>query len=91
MSTTTDTNWRLLGQCLDVDPDVMHPDPRDHNGNGQSKAICRGCPVATECFTDAIRMRDWNGTRGGMTGDERKAWAEANIPGSVVRRKRVAA
>ncbi|MEV0726040.1 WhiB family transcriptional regulator [Micromonospora purpureochromogenes] len=68
----TDANWRLSGHCLDVDPDVMHPDPRDRHGNGQARSICNGCPVQTQCLADAVRARDYGGVRGGLTGAERR-------------------
>lgn len=69
-----DANWRLSGNCLDEDPDTMHPQDRDLYGQNQAKGICAGCPVKDECLTDAINTDDWNGIRGGMTGKERRAY-----------------
>jgi len=71
-----DANWRLLGNCADEDPDVMYPPPRDRYGIRQARDVCGGCPVTVKCLTDAIEAQDWNGIRGGMTGDERRAYAK---------------
>jgi len=68
-----DANWRLRGNCRFVDPDLMHPDPRDRNGQAEAKAICRTCPVQADCLTDATRVGDYGGIRAGMTGEERRA------------------
>ncbi|MEU4640863.1 WhiB family transcriptional regulator [Micromonospora sp. NPDC023814] len=69
----SDSNWRLRGLCLYVDPDTMHPDDRDRWGQAQAKDVCKGCPVAEQCLDDANRVGDFEGIRAGLTGKERRA------------------
>lgn len=71
LATPLDANWRLLGRCLDLDPDFMHPDDGDKSGLAAAKNVCDACPVVEQCLRDA--EGDWNGVRGGLTGAERKA------------------
>ncbi|MGW3808826.1 WhiB family transcriptional regulator [Micromonospora sp. NPDC005113] len=78
-----DANWRLLGNCLDVDPDLMHPQDRDRYGQQEAKDVCEGCPVTAKCLSDAIKDGDWNGTRGGLTGQERRALQKAARGASI--------
>ncbi|WP_327029738.1 WhiB family transcriptional regulator [Micromonospora sp. NBC_01740] len=70
---STDLNWRLRGQCLDVNPDLMHPERGDRSGQVVAKAVCNGCPVAQQCLDDANLTGDFGGVRAGLTGDERRA------------------
>lgn len=38
----------------------------------QARTYCASCPVQTECLTDAIAQRDFEGFRGGSTPSERE-------------------
>ncbi|MGN9802034.1 WhiB family transcriptional regulator [Micromonospora sp. L32] len=79
-TTNADHDWRLRGNCLDVDPDVMHPDDRNHFGEQEAKKICAGCPVATQCLKESFDLRDWHGIRAGLTGNERRNLDPTNPP-----------
>lgn len=73
-------NWRLLGNCTDLDYNTMHPDDGDHEGEERAKKVCAGCPVAEQCLAESVRLRDWHGIRAGLTGQERRNLAPANPP-----------
>lgn len=64
-------NWRLDGNCTTAAVD-MHPDDKDHASEQAAKKICAGCPVATQCLTESLRLGDWYGIRAGLTGPERR-------------------
>ncbi|MGC5019043.1 WhiB family transcriptional regulator [Micromonospora sp. DT47] len=76
--TRDDINWRLRGQCLYEDPDVMHPVDSDKLGEKYAKKVCAGCPVAQQCLQESVDLRDWHGIRAGLTGNERRNLAEGN-------------
>ena len=54
--------WREQAACADVDPDVFFPATK-----GRAKAarrICRHCPVAADCYLEAVRNQEtgvWGG------------------------------
>ncbi|NBE80341.1 WhiB family transcriptional regulator [Micromonospora rubida] len=67
----TDANWRLHGHCT-TSTTNMHPDGGDHTGEQAAKKVCTGCPVAAQCLTEFIGLRDWHGIRAALTGSERR-------------------
>jgi WhiB family redox-sensing transcriptional regulator len=66
-----DADWRLAGNCSDLGDDTMFPNPRDAAGIAAAKAVCAGCPVATECLAYADEQRERAGIWGGKTVAER--------------------
>jgi WhiB family redox-sensing transcriptional regulator len=44
----------------------------------RAKAVCMGCPVRTECLSDALDNRVEFGVWGGMTERERRALLKRN-------------
>lgn len=51
--------------------------------------ICAECPVRTECLEHAVREREFHGTWGGTTEDERKKLIRADRAGERVQHKQV--
>ena len=69
--TARPTDWRLRAACLGQ-WQVMHPD-NDTKEIEAAKAVCKGCPVTTDCFFDAVRTGDMeHGIRAGLSGGERR-------------------
>lgn len=67
--------WRDDAACTNVDPDAMFPG-NDRAGIAYAKSICRMCPVVVECLLDALAIGDTqHGIRGGLTPQERRAYA----------------
>ena len=70
-------DWQLRGRCRDMDSAVFfHPerergDARTLRDN-KAKAVCRSCPVLTECREHALAVREPYGIWGGMTAHERE-------------------
>jgi WhiB family transcriptional regulator, redox-sensing transcriptional regulator len=64
------TAWVLQGLCLTADPDQLFV-----RGAAQRKAaaLCRNCPVKTECLADALDNEVEFGIWGGMTERQRRA------------------
>jgi WhiB family redox-sensing transcriptional regulator len=71
---TVERNWRNRAACRAEDPELFFP-----VGNGgpavaqivAAKAVCAGCPVATECLTFALVVLP-EGIAGGLTTTERR-------------------
>jgi WhiB family redox-sensing transcriptional regulator len=56
--------------CKNADPDELFVTGAAQN---RAKAVCMGCPVRTECLSDALDNRVEFGVWGGMTERERRA------------------
>lgn len=75
-------DWRKDAQCSGKNDD-MFPD-RNPRLIRHAKAICHGCPVATECLEAAMRAEGAVteghrfGVYGGLTGPERTALYKRN-------------
>jgi WhiB family redox-sensing transcriptional regulator len=69
------TAWASKALCLDADPDELFV-----RGKAQTKAaaICRHCPVITECLADALDNQVEFGIWGGMTERQRRALLKRN-------------
>ncbi len=63
-------DWSALSACRDTDPDELFVTGAAQN---RAKAVCMGCPVRTECLSDALDNRVEFGVWGGMTERERRA------------------
>ncbi len=65
-------NWDIEAGCQSVDPEVFFPD-RPSDRALAAKAICRGCPVRTQCLEFALSARLDHGVWGGLTEVERRS------------------
>lgn len=63
-------DWTLRSSCRSTDPDELFVTGAAQN---RVKALCLGCPVRTECLSDALDNRVEFGVWGGMTERERRA------------------
>ncbi|HEX4699591.1 MAG TPA: WhiB family transcriptional regulator [Actinomycetes bacterium] len=68
--TTWAEDWASRGACKTSDPDSLFVQGAAQN---RAKAVCMGCPVRTECLSDALDNRVEFGVWGGMTERERRA------------------
>jgi WhiB family transcriptional regulator, redox-sensing transcriptional regulator len=73
----TEKDWRVQARCREVDPELFFPVGmtwymKDLPQESRAKAICRGCPVISECLNWAIDTRDAFAIAGGMTPEERR-------------------
>ena len=69
-------DWQLLGACRGRDSaQFFHPDGERGASRGRreaaAKAVCRGCPVRSECAAHALATREPYGVWGGFTESER--------------------
>jgi len=69
-STTVFEDWTTLSACRTGNPDELFVSGAAQN---RAKAVCLGCPVRTECLSDALDNRVEFGVWGGMTERERRA------------------
>ena len=65
-----DQAWTSRSACSSSDPDELFVTGAAQN---RAKAVCQGCPVRTECLSDALDNRVEFGVWGGMTERERRA------------------
>lgn len=66
----TSQSWTAQSACRNADPDELFVSGAAQN---RAKAVCMGCPVRTECLSDALDNRVEFGVWGGMTERERRA------------------
>lgn len=68
-------DWRSFAECLGEDPELFFPYSRGPSGRLQAeaaKAVCRHCPVASECLNWALESTPTpDGIWGGTDEDER--------------------
>lgn len=68
-------DWRSFAECLGEDPELFFPYSRGPSGQLQAetaKAICKRCPVASECLDWALDSTPMpEGIWGGTDEDER--------------------
>lgn len=67
-------DWRLRGNCADLDPDAMFPD--GSTATAAAKRVCVGCQVRADCLLDALRGGVRDGVWGGLTPLERSHLAD---------------
>lgn len=65
-----ETAWQDRGLCAQADPDAWFPDKGE--SARPAKAVCRGCPVRTECLTYALEHGERHGIWGGLTERQRR-------------------
>lgn len=76
-------DWLHRASCRDEDPEVFFP-LGDNNSYvkdsaaylklaGEPKAICRACPVVSDCLEWALETGQDYGISGGLTAYERRA------------------
>jgi hypothetical protein len=63
-------DWVVDGLCGQVDPELFFPRPNADASD--AKAVCRECPVRTQCLAYALENEERWGIWGGMTPAERK-------------------
>ncbi len=63
-------DWTAAAACNNADPDELFVTGAAQN---RAKTVCFGCPVRTECLSDALDNRVEFGVWGGMTERERRA------------------
>ncbi len=63
-------DWAARSSCGKTDPDQLFVSGAAQN---RAKTLCLGCPVRTECLSDALDNRVEFGVWGGMTERERRA------------------
>jgi WhiB family transcriptional regulator, redox-sensing transcriptional regulator len=75
---TTERTWQLRAACRGPESALFFPptsperkEERDER-EGKAKAICRQCPVRTECLEYALSIREPHGIWGGLTEAERR-------------------
>jgi WhiB family redox-sensing transcriptional regulator len=68
--TSAPQDWTARSSCKTSDPDDLFVSGAAQN---RAKAVCMGCPVRTECLSDALDNRVEFGVWGGMTERERRA------------------
>lgn len=81
MSNVSNNDWRHEAVCRGEDPELFFP-----VGDAgpallqiaEAKAVCRRCPVASECLAWALTQGLFDGVFGGMSEDERRVLARRN-------------
>lgn len=71
----TDIEWMSHAACQAVDPELFFPigqGPRTPSEVAEARAICRRCPVRTECLRYSLRTAQKHGIWGGTDEDERR-------------------
>jgi len=69
-------DWREHAVCRGEDPDLFFP--FGYTGPAltqieEAKAVCRRCPVTSECLSSALESGEGAGVWGGLSEDERRA------------------
>jgi WhiB family redox-sensing transcriptional regulator len=75
-------DWRDRARCLDEDPDLFFPIGTSGPALAQAaaaKALCRCCPVVSECLDWALANYQDSGVWGGTTEEERRAMRRAAV------------
>jgi len=63
-------SWADSGRCAGFDPELFFPE-RGQDA-GPAKALCRECPVRSQCLSWAIDSGQKYGIWGGMTESQRR-------------------
>jgi WhiB family transcriptional regulator, redox-sensing transcriptional regulator len=69
-------DWRHRAACRKEDPELFFPTGTSGPALGQvnkAKAVCRRCPVSTECLIWALKSGQDAGVWGGLSEDERRS------------------
>jgi WhiB family redox-sensing transcriptional regulator len=65
-----DIEWRSLGACRGLDPEVFFPETAEQVE--QALGICDGCGVRVACLEHALARREKVGVWGGTTDKDRR-------------------
>lgn len=74
-------DWRHEAACRQEDPELFFPVGSSGPAlqqTAEAKAICRRCPVSSECLAWALESGQDSGVWGGMSDDERRALKRRN-------------
>lgn len=81
-------DWVERQACRGSDPSVFFPD-RGGDPDPEAQRLCASCPVREECLSEALRLGDVHGYRGGVNGPERlrilKATPKSDVPAEIRR------
>ena len=74
--------WMLRAQCVDMDMNIFFPGPGRLGAADTRKAvaICRQCPVRTDCLNYALEHPDMAGVWGGTSHRERNRMLKSATP-----------
>jgi WhiB family transcriptional regulator, redox-sensing transcriptional regulator len=67
--------WRDKAACLDIDPERFFPvgtTGRALEQIEEAKAVCRSCPVISQCLAWALETAQHDGVWGGTSEEERR-------------------
>lgn len=64
--------WWQDAVCAQIDPEAFFPDDNGAYSARAAKAVCKTCPVISECAEFAIRNFEMYGIWGGLTPAERQ-------------------
>ena len=85
---SAEADWRQQANCRNVkDPDLFFPVGTTGPALDQiqlAKAVCRNCPVRTQCLEWAMDTHQDCGVWGGLSEDERKALAKRRRAESII-------
>jgi WhiB family redox-sensing transcriptional regulator len=79
-------DWRDRARCLDEDPDLFFPIGTSGPALAQAaaaKAMCRRCPVITQCLDWALANYQDAGVWGGTTEEERREMRRSGVAARV--------
>lgn len=68
---TSDPTWRARAACRGADPNLFFPERGE--STAAAKAVCNGCPVASECLDYALDAGEKHGIYGGKSEKERRS------------------
>ena len=68
MSLAEVSEWTLQAKCREM-ADALFPEGKDQK---RARSVCLGCPVRSECLSEALDNRIEWGVWGGMTERERR-------------------
>jgi WhiB family redox-sensing transcriptional regulator len=87
-TTGTDQTWRKLAACRNMDTAVFFPGRGQNGAVAAAKAICNGCPVATECHAEAMLDPMNSGIWGATSHRQRRGTRRANNPVESIRHRK---
>lgn len=89
-SPASGTDWRDLGHCRDLDPDLFFPIGASGPAVAQAEAavrVCRQCSVTEACLNFAMNHHQDAGVWGGTTEEQRRNLIRQRSAARVVARQ----
>jgi WhiB family redox-sensing transcriptional regulator len=80
--------WRADAACRGMDTAVFFPGRGQNGAVAAAKAICNGCPVATECHAEAMLDPMNSGIWGATSHRQRRHTRSANNPVESLRHRK---